>query len=205
MPGRAELCLAGSGSFAVEAAEWARDAGWEVAGFIELLDRARAGSTVAGNLVLAPDAAACDRRAVVAAGGSRRAHWKRLAPHGWRAGTIVHPSAWVSPSAVLAEGCIVGPGAVVGAETIVAEHTLVSRGALVGHHVRIGAFASLLPGANLAGHVLLGDGATVGMGAVIVDHTTVGAAATIAAGAVVLEDVIDGTRVQGVPARQYSR
>jgi sugar O-acyltransferase (sialic acid O-acetyltransferase NeuD family) len=204
MSDRAELCLAGSGSFAVEVAEWARDAGWEVAGLIELLDDSRVGTTIGGNLVLAQDSLGHNRSAVVAAGGSRQAHWARVERYGWHPRTIVHPRAWVSPSAVLGEGCIVGPGAVVGAETVVAEHTLISRGSLVGHHVRIGAFVSLLPGANVASHVLLGDSTVVGMGAIIVDHTTVGAGATVAAGAVVLRDVVDGMRVQGVPARRYS-
>jgi sugar O-acyltransferase (sialic acid O-acetyltransferase NeuD family) len=200
---RIELCLAGSGSFAVEVAEWARDAGHGIAGLIELLDPSRAGITIGGHVVLAPDAAGHGRAAVVAAGGSRQAHWARIAPYGWHARTIVHPRAWVSPSAVLGDGCIVGPGAVVGAETVVDEHTLISRGVLVGHHAHIGAFVSLLPGANLASHIVLGDGTVVGMGAVLVDHTTVGGAATIAAGAVVLGDVAEGTRVQGVPARRY--
>lgn len=200
---RGELCLAGSGSFAAEVAEWAQDAGWDVVGLIELLDPSRVGTTVGGRAVLAPEAPPPHRSAAVAAGGSRRTHWARLAGHGWRPRTIVHPRAWVSPSACLGAGCIVGPAAVIGAETVVAEHALISRGVLVGHHVRIGAFVSLLPGANLASHIELGEGTVVGMGAVIVDHTRVGADATVAAGAVVLGEVADGARVQGVPARRY--
>jgi acetyltransferase EpsM len=204
----AELCLAGSGSFAVEVAEWARDAGWDVVGFVELLDASRVGTTLGGHPVVAPEsppesAPGC-RFAAVAAGGSRRRHWDALDRHGWSGRTIVHPRAWVSPSASLEPGCIVGPGAVIGAETVLAEHTLVSRGVLVGHHVRIGAFVSLLPGANVASHVLVGDATIVGMGAAIVDHTRVGADATVAAGAVVLSEVADGMRVQGVPARRYT-
>jgi len=42
------LFLAGTGSFAAEVADWAADAGWSVAGLIELVDRARVGSLVAG-------------------------------------------------------------------------------------------------------------------------------------------------------------
>ena len=199
-----ELCLVGSGSFAVEVAEWAEDAGWRVAGLIELLDSSRVGSAVAGRPVLALGRPGGSGPAVVAAGGSRRAHWRTVAERGWRAGTVVHPRAHVSPSAVLSEGCVVGPGAVVGAATTVGEHTLISRGVLVGHHVSVGSFVSLLPGVNLASHVHLGEETTVGMGAVIVDHTSVGPSATIAAGAVVLGDVDGGVRVQGVPARAYA-
>lgn len=197
------LYLAGSGSFAVEVAEWAQDAGHEVGGLIELRDRSRVGSRIDGRTVVEAGPSRPGQSAVVAAGGSRREHWRQLESHGWSARTIVHPRAWVASSARLGEGCIVGPGAVIGAASLIAEHTLLSRGVLIGHHVRVGAFVSVLPGANLASHTVLGDRTIVGMGAIIVDHTNVGADATIAAGAVVLADVAEGTRVQGVPARRY--
>lgn len=198
-----ELYLAGSGSFALEVAEWAQDAGWTVTGLVELFDASRIGSVLAGHPVVAPTAPHYDTPAVVATGGDRRRYWAMLEEHGWRAATVVHPRAHVSKSAQLAPGCIVGPGAVIGAETIVEEHTLVSRGALVGHHVRVGAFVSLMPGVNVGGHVELGERTTIGMGAVIVNGTRVGMQATVAAGAVVLKDVASTTRVQGIPARRY--
>jgi sugar O-acyltransferase (sialic acid O-acetyltransferase NeuD family) len=200
---RGELYLAGSGSFAVEVAEWAQDAGWKLAGFVELLDASRVGSMLGGYPIVEPTSPPSKAYAVVALGGDRRKHWETLGTHGWRAATVVHPRAHVSRSAKLGEGCILAPGAVIGAATIIDRHTLVSRGALVGHHARIGAYASLMPGVNLGGHVELGDRATIGMGAVIVNGTRVGADAAVAAGAVVLKEVADKVRVQGVPAKEY--
>src|SRR4029077_21149201 len=199
----AELFLAGTGSFAVEVAEGAEDEGWTVAGLVELLTPSRVGTAPGGRPVVGPSSPSSGARAVVAAGGSRREHWLRLAGSGWCAGTVVHPRAHVSATARVGAGCIVAPGAVVGARAVVGEHTLLSRGALIGHHVHVGAFVSLLPGANVGGHVELGDRATVGMGAVIVNGTRIGPDATVAAGAVVLREVAAGSRVQGVPAREF--
>ena len=198
-----EIYLAGTGSFAVEVSEWAQDAGLNVLGLIELLDRARVGGVVAGHPVLAPDSPDCDARVVMAIGTNRSEHWSRLAGRGWRAGTLLHPRAHLSASVRIGAGCVVAPGAVVGAATVIGEHALLSRGALVGHHVRIGSFVSLQPGANVGGHAELGDGATLGMGAVIVNRTKVGRHAIVAAGAVVIGEVDDRRRVQGVPAKEY--
>jgi sugar O-acyltransferase (sialic acid O-acetyltransferase NeuD family) len=198
-----ELYLAGSGSFATEVAEWAQDAGWTVAGLVELIDASRIGSSREGRPVVAATARPRHACAILATGGDRRERWKAMQEHGWPAATVVHPRAHVSRSAKLGAGCIVGPGAMIGAETTIGEHTLVSRGALVGHHARVDAFVSLMPGVNLGGHVEVGLCATIGMGAVIVNSTRVGANVTVAAGAVVLQEVRDGVRVQGMPAKEY--
>jgi hypothetical protein len=186
--GLPELYLAGAGSFASEVAEWAQDAGFRIAGLIELLDPSRAEGFIGGFPVLTLDAVPRDAAVVVAAGGSRADHWSRLRARGCVGRTVVHPQAHVSATAELGPGCVVAPGAV-----------------LVGHHNTIGRFVSLLPGANLASHIVVGDRATVAMGAVVIDHTRVGADAFVAAGAVVVSGVADGWRVQGVPAHRYSR
>jgi sugar O-acyltransferase (sialic acid O-acetyltransferase NeuD family) len=198
------LHLLGSGSFAIEVAEWARGGGWNVVGLIEILDRSRVGTEVAGLPVIAPEAPPEGARAVVAVGGPRGERWSQIEAHGWRPATVVHCTAHVSPTATLAGGCIVAPGAVIGAETAVGAHALVSRGVLVGHHSRVGAFASLLPGANIGGHAEIGARTVVGMAAVVVNDVRVGCDATVAAGAVVLGATPDGVRVQGIPAREYA-
>jgi sugar O-acyltransferase (sialic acid O-acetyltransferase NeuD family) len=199
------LHVAGTGSFAAEVAEFARDAGFVVAGLIELLDASRVGGTRHGLPVVAADAPpAAGALAVIGAGGDRLAHWARLAPHGWSAATVVHSRAHVSPSARLSAGCVVGPLAVIGAESELDAHVLLGRGALVGHHATLGPGSVVNPGANLAGHTWLGAGVLVGMGAVVTDHVSVGDGAIVAAGAVAVRDVDAGTRVQGVPARPYA-
>lgn len=198
-----ELYLAGTGSFAVEVAEWAEDAGWTVVGLIELLDSSRVGTLVAGRPVVAGDCPSAGASAVIAIGGERRTHSAHLQRLGWNSAAILHPRAHASSSATIAAGVILAPGAIVGAEAALGEHALISRGVLIGHHAQIGSFTSLLPGANIGGNVELGDGATVGMGSVIVNGVRIGPDATIAAGAVVLTDVRAGSRVQGVPAREH--
>jgi sugar O-acyltransferase (sialic acid O-acetyltransferase NeuD family) len=197
-----QIHVAGTGSFALEVIEYARAAGWHVAGLVELLDASRVGTTIHGLPVRAAADLPAGGTAVIGAGGDRARHWDELAAAGWRPGTVVHPSAWCSPSA--GPGCVVGPASVVGAAARLADHVLVGRGALVGHHTTLEGGVVLNPGANVAGHVRIGAGAVIGMGALVADHIVVGARAVVAAGAVVVRPVADGVRVQGVPARPFA-
>lgn len=196
------LYVAGTGSFALEVVEYARASGQNVVGLLELVDPSRIGGSVLGLPVIGPDAVPGE--AVIGLGGDRLELWSLLAEHGWRAATVVHPAAHVSPSARLGEGCVVGPEAVVGAAAELGRHALVARGALVGHHTSIGSGAVLNPGANIGGNARVGDGAVLGMGAIVVNGIDVGADAVVAAGAVVVRPVAPATRVQGVPARLFS-
>jgi sugar O-acyltransferase (sialic acid O-acetyltransferase NeuD family) len=199
-----DIHVAGTGSFAVEVAEYVTAAGHRVAGLIELVDRSRVGTRIHALPVRAPDdMPAAGARAVVGAGGDRLSIWAPLAAHGWRPATVLHPAAHVSPSARLGDGCVIAPGAVIGAAAELGEHALVGRGALVGHHTALGAGVVVNPGANIAGHVRVGAGAVIGIGALVVDHMEVGAGALVAAGAVVVRPVAHGVRVQGVPARPF--
>jgi sugar O-acyltransferase (sialic acid O-acetyltransferase NeuD family) len=198
----AGIYVAGTGSFALEVVEYARACGHEVIGLVELVDAGRVGGAAHELPVVGPESVT--GTAVLGLGGDRLALWSLLAEHGWSTATVVHPTAYVSPSAQLAEGCLVGPAAVIGAAGELGPHSLVARGALVGHHARIGAGAVLNPGANIGGNARLGEGAVLGMGAVVVNGVEVGAGAVVAAGAVVVRPVEPATRVQGVPARVFS-
>ena len=197
----AGLYVAGTGSFALEMIEYARAAGHEVAGLVELVDSSRIGGEVHGLPVVGLDAG--PGTAIIGLGGERLTLWARLAEHGWRAATVVHPAALVSPSAQLGEGCLVAPAAVIGAAAQLGRQTIVARGGLVGHHARLGAGVVLNPGANVGGNASVGDGAVLGMGAIVVNGVEVGAKALVAAGAVVVRPVEPATRVQGVPARVF--
>ena len=71
---------------------------------------------------------------------------QRLRKEGFEIVTLIHPRAWVSPSATLGEGCIVEPMAVVGCEADLGTGTLVEAGSLVGHHSVVGSGCRLKPG-----------------------------------------------------------
>lgn len=116
------------------------------------------------------------------------------------AATVIHPRAFVSPSALLGRGVFVGPGAVVHTRARIGEHAIVNSGAIVEHECVIGAHTHVAPGAVLGGNVSVGPGTLIGLGSRVLPGVTIGNGVTVGAGAVVVRDVRDDATVKGVPA-----
>jgi acetyltransferase-like isoleucine patch superfamily enzyme len=88
--------------------------------------------------------------------------WAKLRFKGFRCPALVHPRAFVDPSALLGDNVLVGPGAVVepGAK--------VGRGTIVGSAAVIGTGSEVGPWCWLASRVVVGAGSRVGA------HTVLG-------------------------------
>jgi UDP-perosamine 4-acetyltransferase len=120
---------------------------------------------------------------------------------GFELPVVVHPAALVSPSARIGAGAQVMARAVIGPEAAIGALALVNTGAIVEHECELGEGVHLGPGAVLCGGVRLGARALVGAGAVVRPGVLIGAGALVAPGAAVGQDVPEGARVGGVPAR----
>ncbi len=119
--------------------------------------------------------------------------------------TAIHPSAVVSPSAVIGEGTVVMAGAIINADAVIGKHCIVNTGASVDHECVIGDYCHIAPHATLCGQVHVGEGALIGVGASVIPCVQVGAWSVVGAGAAVVSDVPDGTTVVGVPAKELRK
>ncbi len=115
--------------------------------------------------------------------------FRRLAEAGFALPALIHPSAVVERSAVLAPGVHVFPLAYVGSEARLDFGVIVNTRALVSHECQLEAYANLSPGAILAGQVVVGSGALVGMGATVNLQVKIGRLARVGNGATVKSDV----------------
>jgi UDP-3-O-[3-hydroxymyristoyl] glucosamine N-acyltransferase len=104
-------------------------------------------------------------------------------------GTLVHPSAYVSPLATLSEGVFVGANSVIGPGVKLARHVFVNRGVTIGHDTRVESFSRIQPGSNLGGLSRIGHGVTIAIGATVTERLVIGDRAFIGAAAVVNADV----------------
>jgi sugar O-acyltransferase (sialic acid O-acetyltransferase NeuD family) len=115
--------------------------------------------------------------------------------------TLIHPAAWVDPSAKLGAGTYVAAGAVVNANAVLSNHVLVNTGASVGHDCIVEDFVLVDSGARLGGGAHLGRGALCRIGSAVVPNCRIGARATLGPRAVAVEHVPAGETYVGVPAR----
>ena len=114
---------------------------------------------------------------------------------------LIHPTAYISPLAKMAQGVFVGANSIIGPGANLAEHVFVNRGVTIGHDTCIGAFSRIQPGSNLGGLSQIGKGVTVGIGATLIERLVIGDHAFIGAGAVVTSDIAPNVLVVGIPAK----
>ena len=203
------LVLIGGGGHALVIAEAARLAGMSLSGFFDdhpaaLIGQGKQGLVHLGSMDQLERLVG--RAWILAAGGlSMRA---RLREELQRLGaadggtTLVHPTAFVSPSARLGPGVFVGPLAIVHSGAIVESHAIINSGAIVEHNCIIGSNSHIAPGSVIGGDVQIGPETLIGLGARVLPQLTIGAGCTVGAGAVVTRSLHDKVLVVGVPARE---
>lgn len=200
-----KLLICGSYALAEEVADLVSEIpGFELVGFVENWQRDRCSSPLLGLPVIWHEELpryANDHCAVVALGTTRRNQFcDQVAAAGVPFATLVHPSARVSPSACLGEGCIISAGVIIAAHTTLGRHVFVNRGALIGHHTCIGDYVSIMPGANIAGKTRIGAHSYVSMSAIVLDNISIGESCLVAAGALVTKDAPPHVQLMGLPA-----
>jgi len=141
------------------------------------------------------------RLAVNAVGGigntsARIEVFRRLAQAGFTCPAVLHPTAFIEPSAELSPGVQVMPHAYVGSQASIGFGVIVNTGAIVSHDCILGEYANISPGAILAGEVQIGSRALVGMGVTVNLQVKVAAGARLGNGATVKTDVPENAVVR---------
>ncbi len=85
-----------------------------------------------------------------------RLHWlDRLEQAGYELPVLIHPAAWVSPSASCGAGSVIEPMAVVNTSAVIGRGTLLCAGCVVNHD------AFIMPGCQIDCNAVVASGTTV--------------------------------------------
>ncbi len=132
---------------------------------------------------------------------TRKGLYEKCKSMGFNIPYLIHPTAYVSKTAKISEGCQIMAGVIIQTKTFIGNNVVVNTGAIIEHDCHIENHVFIAPGAVISGGVKIGEGSFIGSGAIIIQGIKIGKNAVVAAGAVVVRDVPDGTVVKGVPTK----
>lgn len=203
-----EIVIIGAGGHGRVCAEVAQDAGFHVAGFCD------AGMTVGttinsiemiartlDDLTATVDPAGASVFVAIGNNARRQQVFEQAKKRGFATPPLIHPTAVISQSAEIGEGTVIAANCVVNANARVGKGCILNTACSIDHDNVLEEFVQICPGVHSAGTVYFGAGSFIGTGAAIIPGVTIGAGAVIAAGSVVTEDVPEGARIAGVPAK----
>lgn len=115
---------------------------------------------------------------------------------------LIHPSVEIDPEWVrLGRGNIITKGVVFTCDISIGDFNILNLNATVGHNAILGSFNVVNPGTNISGWVSIGDACLLGTGCCILERLSIASEVRIGGGAVLTKSVTEnGATWVGVPA-----
>lgn len=204
------LIIIGAGGYGREVLQYAadaRNAGWpyRVIGFLDDAEGALGGFDVRASVIgNTSDIERFDGADFIVALGDpmlREAMAVRVSEGGGQLATLVHPTAYVAPSAVVGAGAVLCPFSLVGVDAVVGVNVSVNVYGSVGHDVVVGDHTVVSPYAALLGATSVGRCALLGTHATVTPGIAIGSHSKVAAGSVVTRSSEPGSLLIGNPAK----
>jgi len=118
--------------------------------------------------------------------------------------TIASPSASISSTSEVGEGCVIAAGANVSPNSIVGSFSILNASSNLEHHSRLGPFSHLAPGAVILGNASVGSNCFIGANSVVGQKVDLPAGSTLGALSFLNKSpIVQGVFV-GSPARLSS-
>jgi sugar O-acyltransferase (sialic acid O-acetyltransferase NeuD family) len=119
--------------------------------------------------------------------------------------TLIHPNVLLgSDNVTIGMGCIICALNIITINVTIGNFVTLNFKCSVAHDTIIGDFCSVMPGVCISGDVTLKDLVYIGTGASITNLITVGYASTVGAGVTVSKNLLDNSKLIGVPPKIFS-
>lgn len=117
-------------------------------------------------------------------------------------GTIVHPTAFIEPTAQIGNANVIFARAYLSSMAKIGDNNIINAGAMIEHESTVGSHCHISVGAIICGRVRIGDNCFIGAGAVVRDKISITNHVIIGAGAVVVKDITESGTYAGNPAKR---
>ena len=115
--------------------------------------------------------------------------------------TLVHPTAWVSPSAQIAPGCLLFAQSLVEMSVVLDQGVCVFQKAGIAHDCRVGESTIFAWAVVVTGRVEIGQRCFLGANSTVANDITIGDDCVVGAATLVSRSIDAGSRVVGNPMR----
>jgi sugar O-acyltransferase (sialic acid O-acetyltransferase NeuD family) len=115
---------------------------------------------------------------------------------------VIYPNTIHAKDIKLGEGIYIGAGNIITTGVEIQDHVIINLNCTIGHKTIIEKYSCINPACNISGGVHVEEGVYVGTNAVILQNKTIGRYSTIGASAMVNKDVMNNSKMLGVPARK---
>lgn len=207
MSSAADVVIVGAGGFGLEVLLYWREVHGSLSrirGFVD--DEVPVGEAVDDDLVVigtTEDPSLLSGGVLIAIGDAdaRHAVAAKVEVSGGQLLTLVHPTAYVAPSAQVGRGTILCPFAMVGAHAVVGDNVIINVYSSVGHEAVVGDHVVLSPYSALLGRTKIGSRCHVATHTTVAPGVNLGQQSKASAGAVVMRDAPAGSMLIGNPAK----
>jgi sugar O-acyltransferase (sialic acid O-acetyltransferase NeuD family) len=117
--------------------------------------------------------------------------YEKLKQADFQVPSVIHPRAFVEPTARVGEGAQLFNNAYIGSDTRVGFGCIINTGAILSHDCVLGDYVNISPGAILAGSVTVKERSLIGMGVTINLNVVIGSGCRVGNSAVIKADVPD--------------
>jgi sugar O-acyltransferase (sialic acid O-acetyltransferase NeuD family) len=196
------LILLGAGGHSKVVATLARDAGFRLEGVCDPALAAGGVREWRGLLVLGDDTALNRFNpeayqlalgiGVLPGSQLRSQRYQALTALGYCFPKLIHPSAVVDESVVIADGAQIMAGVILQSDVRIGRNAVINTGASIDHDGNIGDHAHVAPGAVLCGGIWVGDNTFIGASATLLPRVKVGHCCLVAAGSTLSRNLPDG-------------
>lgn len=203
------IYIIGAGTYGEVMFELAEMLGYKVKGFydedINKLNSTLMGVKVIGKFSDLSSLKIKDKKFIVAIGNNdvRLKIMTKINEQGGYTPSLIHPSAYISPSAQIGKGVYIQANAYIWTKVEIGDFSIISPNVVIAHHSIIGKACLVSTLSGIGASITVKDRVFIGMGCIIVTGVqSIGEKSVIGAGAVVLKNIEDNSVYAGVPAKK---